>query len=81
MHKVVDHAECYVRVQVQTNGLENFWSLLKRTIKGTYVNVDDQAFRFNERKRTNFERFEKAIQTVAGMGFTYNVLTGTRSSN
>lgn len=39
LHKVVDHAECYVRDNVHTNGLENFWSLLKRTLKGTYTNV------------------------------------------
>jgi transposase-like protein len=54
-HKVIDHAERYVDGQVHTNGLENFWSLLKRTIKGTYVSVepfhlfrylDEQAFRF-----------------------------------
>jgi len=59
-HNVIDHAEAYVRGHVHTNGLENFWSLLKRTIRGTYVSVepfhlfrylDEQAFRFNERKR------------------------------
>lgn len=58
-HKVVDHAEAYVKDNVHTNGLENFWSLLKRAIKGTYVcpasfhlfrYLDEQAFRFNERK-------------------------------
>jgi transposase-like protein len=58
VHKVIDHAECYAKGHVHTNGLENFWSLLKRGIKGTYVSVepfhlfrylDEQAFRFNER--------------------------------
>src|SRR6266853_2506411 len=59
IHQVIDHAESYAQGHVHTNGLENFWSLLKRGIKGTYVNVepfhlfrylDEQAFRFNERK-------------------------------
>src|SRR5262249_19312187 len=59
-HKVVDHAERYVDGQVHTNGLENYWSLLKRALRGTYVSVepfhlfrylDEQAFRFNERPR------------------------------
>jgi len=58
-HQVIDHAECYVKGKVHTNGLENFWSLLKRSIKGTYVSVepfhlfrylDEQTFRFNTRK-------------------------------
>jgi transposase-like protein len=58
-HKVVDHAECYVDGKVHTNGLENFWSLLKRGINGTYVSVepfhlfrylDEQMFRYNFRK-------------------------------
>jgi hypothetical protein len=83
-HQVIDHAVSYANGHVHTNGLENFWSLLKRSIKGTYVNVepfhlfrylDEQAFRFNERKGTDFERFEKAMQAVAGKRLTYNVLT------
>ncbi len=58
VHQVIDHAEAYVDGAVHTNGLENFWGLLKRAIKGTYVNVepfhlfrylDEQAFRFNNR--------------------------------
>ena len=57
-HKVIDHAEKYVDGQVHTNGLENFWSLLKRGISGTYVSVepfhlfrylDEQVFRYNNR--------------------------------
>ena len=57
-HKVIDHAEAYVDGQVHTNGLENYWSLVKRALKGTYIAVepfhlfrylDEQAFRFNER--------------------------------
>jgi len=59
IHKVIDHAEKYVDGQIHTNGIENFWSLLKRGIKGTYVSVepfhlfrylDEQSFRFNTRK-------------------------------
>ena len=64
-HKVIDHAEKYVDGQIHTNGLENYWSLLKRAIKGTYVSVepfhlfrylDEQAFRFNERSGSDGDR-------------------------
>jgi len=84
VHKVVDHAIAYVEGNVHTNGLENFWSLLKRTIKGTYVNVepfhlfrylDEQAFRFNERKDNDAGRFIKAVHGVIGKGLTYLELT------
>jgi len=70
----VDHAETYVQGNVHTNGIENFWSLLKRAIKGTYVSVepfplfrylDEQAFRFNERKATDSERFVEVVQALA----------------
>ena len=40
VHEVVDHSREYVRGQVHTNGLENFWSLLKGTLRGTYVAVE-----------------------------------------
>jgi transposase-like protein len=62
-HLVVNHLETYVEGNVHTNGIENFWSLLKRGINGTYVSVepyhlfryvDEQAFRFNNRKRESF---------------------------
>ena len=84
-HKVVDHAVEYVRGNVHTNGLENFWPLLKRTIKGTYVNVepfhlfrylDEQAFRFNERKADDQGRFLMAVQGIVGKRLTYVILTG-----
>ena len=84
-HKVVDHAESYVKDGVHTNGLENFWSLLKRTIKGTYVSVepfhlfrylDEQAFRFNERKDDDKGRFLKAIAGFIGKRLTWAKLTG-----
>lgn len=85
VHQVIDHAICYAKGHVHTNGLENFWCLLKRTIKGTYVNVepfhldhylDEQAFRFNERKSTDSERFLKAVPAIIGRHLTYNDLTG-----
>jgi transposase-like protein len=85
-HKVVDHAECYVKDKViHTNGLENFWSLLKRSIRGTYVNVqpfhlfrylDEQAFRFNNRKDNDAGRFIEAVAAVAGRRLTYQQLIG-----
>jgi transposase-like protein len=84
-HNVIDHAECYVKGHVHTNGLENFWSLLKRMIKGTYVSVepfhlfrylDEQAFRFNERKDTDSGRFLKGIVGVIGKRLRYLNLTG-----
>src|ERR1044072_1657126 len=84
-HKVIDHAECYAKGHVHTNGLENFWSLLKRGIKGTYVSVesfhlfrylDEQAFRFNERKDTDAGRFVKVLRGIIGKGLRYAKLTG-----
>jgi transposase-like protein len=84
-HAVIDHAEKYVEGKVHTNGLENFWCLLKRSIKGTYVNVepfhlfrylDEQAFRFNERKDNDGERFLKAVKGIVGRGLKYVDLIG-----
>jgi transposase-like protein len=84
-HMVVDHAEAYVDGQVHTNGLENYWSLLKRAIKGTYVSVepfhlfrylDEQAFRFNERHTNDEDRFDIAIRGILGKRLTYDALTG-----
>jgi len=85
VHGVIDHAVKYADGKVHTNGLENFWSLLKRTIKGTYVSVepfhlfrylDEQAFRFNERKDTDAGRFAKAISGIVGKSLTFAKLTG-----
>lgn len=85
-HKVVDHAEKYVDGQVHTNGLENFWSLLKRAIKGTYVSIepfhlfrylDEQAFRFNERKLNDAERFIDGLQGILRKRLTYKALIGS----
>jgi hypothetical protein len=86
-HKVIDHAEKYVKGKVHTNGLENFWSLLKRGINGTYVSVepfhlfrylDEQAFRYNNRKQpmNDGDRFEKLASHVIGKRLTYSELTG-----
>jgi transposase-like protein len=83
-HKVINHAEKYVDGTVHTNRMENFWSLLKRTIGGTYVSVepfhlfrylDEQSFRYNERKATDAERFHKVLGSVAGKRLTWNNLT------
>jgi transposase-like protein len=85
VHNVVDHAERYVDGNIHTNGLENFWSLLKRGIKGTYVSVepfhlfrylDEQAFRFNERSGKDADRFHKTLGSVAGRRLTYCELIG-----
>jgi transposase-like protein len=84
-HEVINHAVEYVRDSVHTNGIENFWSLLKRTIKGTYVSVepfhlgrylDEQAFRFNEREHNDGIRFRKVASSVSGRRLTYAELTG-----
>ena len=80
LHQTVDHAVEYVRENVHTNSLENFWCLLKRTLKGTYVSVnaehlfrylDEQSFRFNERKENDQGRFLKAIAGIVGRRLTY----------
>jgi hypothetical protein len=84
-HKVINHAERYVDGHIHTNGMENFWSLLKRTIRGTYVSIepfhlfrylDEQAFRFNERGMTDAERFTQVGKQVVGKRLTYRALTG-----
>jgi transposase-like protein len=85
-HEVIDHAEAYVRGQVHTNGLENFWSLLKRGVNGTYVSVepyhlfryvDEQAFRFNNRKdMDDSDRFDLAVRQIVGKRLTWAEVTG-----
>ena len=84
-HNVIDHAEAYVDGTVHTNGLENYWSLLKRSIKGTYVSVepfhlfrylDEHAFRFNERTNDDAGRFDLAICGILGKRLTYENLIG-----
>ena len=84
-HQFIDHGIAYVEGQIHTNGLENFWSLLKRTVKGTYVSVepfhlfrylDEQVFRFNERKGKDADRFNLVVKSVIGRRVTYRELTG-----
>jgi transposase-like protein len=85
-HQVVDHATQYVDGRVHTNGLENFWSLLKRGISGTYVSVepfhlfrylDEQMFRFNNRKDLDDKgRFDLTVSQLVGKRLTFAELTG-----
>lgn len=85
-HLMVDHLTTYVDGNVHTNGLENFWSLLKRTIGGTYVSVepfhlfryvDEQAFRFNNRlPLSDKDRFSYLVRKIVGKRLTYAELTG-----
>jgi transposase-like protein len=85
-HQVIDHAEAYVDGQIHTNGCENFWSLLKRGLKGTYVSVepfhlfryvDEQAFRYNHREDMNdADRFGVVMHQILGRRLTYKELTG-----
>jgi len=84
-HQVIDHAKSYVDGQVHTNTMENYWSLLKRTLKGTYVSVepfhlhrylDEQAYRFNTRKVNDGTRFDSVGSKVSGKRLTYKQLTG-----
>jgi transposase-like protein len=90
VHEIVTHATHYVNGQVHTNGIENFWSLLKRTLAGTYVAVepfhleryiDEQLFRYNNRATkdnplNDSDRFVAALAQVAGKRLTYEELTG-----
>ncbi len=92
IHGIVNHATEYVNGQVHTNGLENFWSLFKRNLRGTYVSVepfhldhylDEQIFRFNNRggkkpaeRVADSERFVKAMSMASGKRLTYAQLTG-----
>jgi transposase-like protein len=86
VHEMIDHAVEYIRGRVHTNGLENFWSLLKRTIRGTYVAMstdhldrylDEQAWRFNNRRVDDGGRFFETIKSVVGKRLTYAALTAT----
>jgi transposase-like protein len=90
VHNVIDHAEAYVDGQVHTNGCENFWSLLKRGLKGTYVAVepfhlfrylDEQAFRFNERGLNDAQRFENVLSAIVGRRLMYADLIAASGAN
>ncbi|MGA8027596.1 MAG: IS1595 family transposase [Bryobacteraceae bacterium] len=89
VHQIVDHMAAYVEGRVHTNGMENFWSLLKRTLGGTYVSVDpihlfryldEQCFRYNFRKLTDGERFLIVIAQVIGRRLTYAELAGKQET-
>jgi len=86
-HETIDHAERYVDGRVHTNTIENFWSLVKRGLNGTYVSVepfhlfrhlDERVFTFNERDRTDYGRFEAVLGTVSGRRLTYAEATGQK---
>jgi transposase-like protein len=79
-HEFVDHAREYVSGHVHTNGMESYWSLLKRALHGTYISVepfhlfrylDEQAFRFNNRRMNDAQRFVAAIAGIIGKRLTY----------
>ena len=90
VHKVVNHTQEYVKGQVHTQGIENFWSLLKRGLRGTYVAVepfhldayvDEQAFRYNNRATkdnplNDADRFALVVSQIVGRRITYRELTG-----
>jgi transposase-like protein len=87
IHQAVNHAIQYVRGRVHTNGLENFWSLLKRGIKGTYVSVepfhlarylDEETFRYNNRdvEIGDAGRFVAALAQIVSKRLSYDELTG-----
>ena len=94
VHQIVNHAQQYVNGQVHTQGLDNFWNLLKRTLRGTYVAVepfhldrylDEQVFRYNNRATkdnplNDSDRFMLAMSQVTGRRLTYNELTGKNQS-
>jgi transposase-like protein len=94
VHQIVNHAKEYVHGQVHTNGLENFWSLVKRSLRGTYVAVEpfhldrylsEQVFRFNNRATkgnplNDADRFTLAMSQVPGHRLTYSELTGKNES-
>jgi transposase-like protein len=86
-HRTIDHAEKYVDGRVHTNTIENFWSLVKRGLTGTYVSVepfhlfrylDERVFTFNLRDRTDYGRFEAVLSATTGRRLTYAEVTGQR---
>jgi transposase-like protein len=85
IHAVIDHSETYVQGKVHTNGMENFWSLFKRAIKGTYVAIepfhlfrylDEQVYRFNARKGNDGSRFREVLTNIFNKRVTYAALIG-----
>jgi transposase-like protein len=90
VHETVNHLNEYVRGQVRTQGIENFWSLLKRGLTGTYIAVEpfhldryvtEQVFRYNNRATkdnplNDADRFALAVSQISGKRLTYAELTG-----
>jgi transposase-like protein len=90
VHDTVDHVREYVRGEIHTNGIENFWSCLKRGLRGTYIAVEpfhldryvgEQVFRYNNRATkdnplTDSDRFALAVTQIIGKRLTYAELTG-----
>jgi hypothetical protein len=91
LHEVINHVEGYVRGHVHTNGIENFWALLKRSLGGTYISVEpmhldayvaEQVFRFNHRDDCNDAgRFIQVMSQITGKRLTYAELTQRQSLN
>ncbi len=86
-HEFVNHMIAYVEGHVHTNHVENFWSVLKRTLRGTYINarpqhlaryVEAQVFRFNEREITDGQRFPKVVKGADGKRLTWKALVAKR---
>lgn len=86
VHNVINHSVKYVEGNIHTNGAENFWTLFKRCIKGTYVSVeadhleayiDEEMFRFNEREGKDNDRFVKVLEGISGRRITYKELTAS----
>lgn len=84
-HGWVDHNKTFVEGSIHTNTMENFWSCFKRAIKGTYIHIasfhtdrylDEQAFRYNNRKDSDFGKFSKAVSLIFGKRLTWKELTG-----
>ncbi len=83
--RVINHAVEHVNGRVHTNGMENLWSLLKRGINGTYVSIepfhlfrylDEQSFRFNNRRLTDAQRLDFAAKEMVGKRLIFTELTG-----
>ncbi len=95
LHDIINHAEEYVRGHIHTNGMENFWSLLKRGLNGTYVSVEpfhltryveEQVFRYNNRATADNplndgDRFALVVSQIVGRRITYKELTGKTATN
>jgi len=90
VRETVNHSIEYVRGNIHTNSIENFWSLLKRSIKGTYVSVapehlqkyvEEQTFRFNERKGKDQDRFIALLESISGKRLTYQQLIGYETNH